>query len=87
MLTKRTRDDEEEFDKCFDERGQLRDGVTRLRVPIRMITIPLATCHKTKASRSRTPSPNTFRARQRRTAAGFTPTASLRTGLVQWNVR
>ena len=35
MRTKQS--DEVEFDDAFDERGQLRDGITRIKVPIRMM--------------------------------------------------
>lgn len=32
----RTRE-EEEFDACFDERGMLRDGITHIRVPVKLM--------------------------------------------------
>ncbi len=70
--------DELEFDACFDERGQLKDGITRVRVPIKLMD---SACGLPKGQGGSIHDLATEYALVRLgdRKPGFTPSASLRT--------
>jgi len=78
MAQQRKTHEEQEFDACFDERGQLRDGIRHLKVPVRMID-SAGGPPQDEGKSIRDAAIEYARARLMDRKPGFTPTASLRT--------
>jgi len=82
MTQQRKTREEDEFDAAFDERGQLKDGITRVRVPIKLMD-SAGGLPKGQGRSIYDMATEYARVRLEDRKPGFTPSASLRTA--KWN--